>query len=101
MAFIALGFASTSGVKYALFIGEEFSFNSKSILVSHSIISQFSSSTLKCDNPKVTGITLHLTFNNLEICFNHLSKSQVISAIAAIIRFQRLCPEIVESLSNL
>jgi hypothetical protein len=90
IAFIALGLAYTSGVKYAFFITDDSSFNFKSILVSHSTIVQSTSLTLRCDNCNVTGITLPLTLNILQTCFNHLSKLPVISAIAVIIRFQRL-----------
>jgi len=78
IASIALELAITSGVKYALFIGELFSSSFKSIFVSHSTILPSISSTFKCDNSNVTGITLHFTLNILATCFSHLSKFQVI-----------------------
>jgi hypothetical protein len=90
IAVIAFGLAFTFGVKYAFFIGEESSVNFVSILVSHSTIFQSSNSTFKLDNSKVTGITLPFTLNILATCLSHLSKLPVISAIAVIIRFQRL-----------
>jgi hypothetical protein len=87
---IALGLAFTSGVKYAVFIGDEFSVNLVSILVSHSTIEPSSNITFKSEISKVTGITLPFTLNILDTCLSHLSKLPVISAIAVIIRFQRL-----------
>ncbi|MDR2639865.1 MAG: hypothetical protein LBC61_00555 [Candidatus Peribacteria bacterium] len=91
MTFITLGFAFTlSGVRNALLIGEEFSFNFKSIFVSQFKIVPSSSSTFKSDKSKVTGKTLHFTLNILATCFNHFSKLPVIEAIAVIIKFHKL-----------
>jgi hypothetical protein len=47
IALIAFGLAHTSGVKYAFFIGEDFSFNFKSIFVSHSTFVPSSNLTLR------------------------------------------------------
>jgi len=87
---MALGLAHTSGVRYAFFIGEDFSFNHVSIFVSHSTFVPSSNLTFKLDKDNVTGITLPFTLNILQTCFNHLSKFHVISVIAVIIKFQRL-----------
>jgi len=73
-----------------ILIGDEFAFNHTSILLSQATFVQSSNFTFKSDNDKVTGITFHLTFNNLQTCFNHLSKLPVISVIAVIIRFHKL-----------
>jgi len=101
IAFKALELAFTSGTKNAFLIGLDFSFNFKSIFVSHSTNVQSSSLTFKCDNSSVTGKTLHFTLNILETCLNHLSKSQVISVIAVIIKLPKLCHQTLQFLSYL
>jgi hypothetical protein len=101
IATIAFGFASTSGSKYASLIFKFESCFGSSIFVSHLITCQSSSSACKCDSSKVDGITLHFTLNIFETCFNHLSKLQVISAIAVIIKFHKLCPQTEHHLSYL